>query len=844
MNDRERGRPVLQAADQLPASTGTGGYSDAPQSGRGVLSSIPAALSELRRRWKLATLAFLLVLGPVLAYALVAVPQYTSRGVLQVSAQGGLASANPLMELASGGTSTQVNTEVQIITRRDFLASVFKGLRLHVVDPNEPRRVATDLSVSMAGQSPVDERLRRVRDALEQIEVAPELYNPLSLRLTMADATSYSVVVDPEGDEPRVHEGVVGELLELGDAKLLFAEAPMEPGKSFDVMLLGDGLLLDRLVPRLTVAALGTSREPTNLVRISFMHPDRHTARAVVQGIMDQYMVQSLNWQTQGASQSAGFVRERLQSVRADLSSKENALSTFAEAEHAVQLDTQARVTIENSAEIESARLQLDLRAQVLGSLAGRLRKSGRAGNADLTASMVDDPVLTGAIGALTEAETKHATLAATLTSDHPKLAELETKIKLQQKTVARLVKTARGNLGAKRAELDRRLAQTNEALASYPEKELQLARLMRDVEVSQRLYAFLLEKAQEAEILEASTTTDKRTVDNASLPHKRAAPNRTKLLATGAAFAMVFAFAAVYLARVFQRRVPTVEAARELVPYPTYGSIPLVSTAANSGADRLALGEVWSEGYSQVGEAFRALCVSLSLTPVREEGRGRIILMTSSFAGEGKSTVGANVAVSLARSGSKVLLIDLDLRRPVQHRIWKIRRSPGYADLMADASELDAAAAATECEKWGVDVIPAGTRLPDTLGAVLSPRLEGLLANAVSQYDYVVVDGAPMFVGDAPVLARQADLVLLVVRPGIVERHRLAESVAELSRMDAAKGVVFNGVSRSTSDYYYYSSDYRYAENPSSDDDAPAPSESSPANKKKRGGSKRRAAS
>jgi Mrp family chromosome partitioning ATPase len=149
-----------------------------------------------------------------------------------------------------------------------------------------------------------------------------------------------------------------------------------------------------------------------------------------------------------------------------------------------------------------------------------------------------------------------------------------------------------------------------------------------------------------------------------------------------------------------------------------------------------------------------------------------------------------------------------------VQHRIWKLRRSPGYSDVMAEASDAHALAAAQRSEAWGVDVMTAGTRLPDTLGALLNPRLGALVEAAARSYDYVIIDGAPMFVGDAPVLARLADLVLLVVRPGLVERRRLSESVLDLNRMPASKGVVFNGVSRSTSDdYYYYGSDYRYAE-------------------------------
>ena len=177
MNDDAKGFPRL-VEDPKPDVVYTDGATGS--GGGGLAASIPAAFSELRRRWKLALLAFVVVLGPAIGYALMAVPQYTSRGVIQVSAQGGLASANPLLELAGGGSSTEVNTEVQIITRRDFLARVFKSMRLHVADPNQAATLSKDLAVSMAGESPVDPRLRAVREALGQVEVARRSAMPRS----------------------------------------------------------------------------------------------------------------------------------------------------------------------------------------------------------------------------------------------------------------------------------------------------------------------------------------------------------------------------------------------------------------------------------------------------------------------------------------------------------------------------------------------------------------------------------------------------------------------------------------------------------------------------------------
>ncbi len=572
------------------------------------------------------------------------------------------------------------------------------------------------------------------------------------------------------------------------------------------------GALLERLGPRLSVSTLGRARERTNLVQISFADRDRYVAQAVVHRVMEHYVEQSLTWQTQGAAQAARFIRERLSEAEQQLVGHEDGLRDFASGEQAVQLDTQAKVSIESAATLEAERLSLELQGRVLDTLSGGLRRSGD-GRAHLTANLVDDPVLGGAIGALTEAETQHAVLAATLTPDHPRVVELAAKIELRQKEVARLIRTARKSLGARKAEVERRLGELDEALAGYPDKELQLARLVRDVEVSQRLYSFLLEKSQEAEILQASTTTDKRVVDEASLPHRHATPNRLKLMGAAALSGLVFAMLAVSLLRLVRRRLGSVDDVRRVADMPVYGTVPRVRRARGQD-ERILPAELWDDGLSPAAEAFRALCVGVCLSPGQAE-RGRVVLVTSSQAGEGKSTVAANLAHALAATGRRVLLIDLDLRRPVQHRMWGQRRVPGYADAVGQGGTPDVVGPMLQkTTDHDLSLLAAGTRLPDTLASLMSPALPRLLDYCVERYDDVVVDGPPAFVADTAVLARHADLVLLVARPGLVHRAALRQATSALARVDAVRGLVLNGVTRRNAEDEYY--EPRYGDTPS----------------------------
>lgn len=767
---------------------------------------IGAWLMQLRQRWILASAVAMLVALPIAAYAVLAVPSYTSNGVLQVSnQQGGL---DPMLDLLGGGGSGEIETEVEILRRREFVLAVLKDLRLQVVESGESALLTTDPAVSLGGRSPTSHALVRLRAAVQHAEVASHRFTAVELDLVGVDASTVSVdVID---DDTREHlELAVGTVLEHTAFELALGDQPLEVGEHLTIRVLPDGELLEHAMPGLSVAGMGDDRSPTNLVSISFTHQDRDVARAVVDGIMQRYLAQSLDWQSQGAAKAAEFIAQRLEQAESDLRAHEERLRAFSEKERAVQLDTQARVTIESAAALETERRHTELQETVLANVISGMKSRERVGEgAHLTASFFEDPVLGASIGALTEAETQYAIVSATLTDEHPQVRELGRKLALQRKAVGKVLRTAKQGVTARRQEIDKQLEKATAALAAYPEKEVQMARLLRDVDVSQRLYGFLLERHREAEIVEASTTIDKRVVDTASLPHRITTPKRGRLIGTGVASALLAAFASVWLAHALQRRLHTVEAIKRELPVAVYGSLPEFAVVKNSRA-RLDLDLVWGEAHGPSAEAFRALCVSVALSPAR--GRGRVIQVTSSQPGEGKSTVVSNLAISLRKTGATVLVVDLDLRKPVQHRQWKVLRAPGYADLVAEGGGAEPTKRMTQhVAQWDIDLVAAGSRLPDTMSSLMSPLLGKQIAQWSEQYDFVLLDSPPAFVPDTTIVARHADLVLVVARPGFVERASLRHAIAALGRVRVAKGLVLNGVTRRHSEDYYGSA-YAY---------------------------------
>lgn len=743
--------------------------------------------SELRRSWRMALLAFALAVVPIVSYALFSIPTYTSSGVVQVTS---MLSVNPLIDL-TGGTAS-VETEIELMRRREFLLLVFKDLRLNIADPEQPRDLTLDLDVSLRGASTASSAVAWARAAATIAEVLPHHPSDVPLQISALDAQTMRVVLG-EGRPDDVHDLLVGARLKTETIELQFSRLPVAVGATIALVLRSDGALLVEMQDALTVSMVGGRNNPTNLVRVAFSASDRAMAQAVVARLMERYVEQSLSWQASSAKRSVDFISTQLTEATEKLAAEEDALRVFSERERTVQLDTQAQATVEKIASLEAEGMRANLQERMMDHVLGDLDRRVDRGSALLTANFFEDPVLAASIASLTENETKYEVLKATLTREHPQVLELAAQVKQQQKQVTRLMRSARSNLATRTGALEAQLKATIESLEQFPDKQLQLARLLRAVTVSERLYGFLLEKYNEAEILEASTATDKRVVDAASFPHNATAPRRGRMIATGLATGLIFAFGAIYIARTLRRTLGSVEAITDMVDYPVYGLLPaLVPLPAD---ETVVLGATWLRGPNATAEAARTLAVSVRLA-LPPTGGGRVVQVTSSGHGEGKSSVLANLAVALARMDMRVLLVDLDLRSPAQHRIFGVPRTPGYVELVTEPSDPERARRSMHRDaRYRVRLLTAGAWSTETSALLMGNALPTMLAYWATEYDYILIDGPPAFVPDTWAVAPLTDLLLLIARPGALERGELRRSLELLAPLSANKGLVLNAV-------------------------------------------------
>lgn len=758
-------------------------------------TSIAEYLVILLDEWRTLLVPFILVILAAGAYLIFVVPMYSSSGVLQVSSSDS-AGASAMLELTGIGRPSPVETEVEILRSKYIIGQAARKLGLGITQ--EIPDFTINLSATLGGKSPLDKDLRALRRVIEDCHVDDWVERNLEATFTALKGGGFEVEVS--GDAPVTV--LVGERFDKRGVHFLVLKGNgPAPGAEINVTIVPDDKLINDIIERISVESIG-GRKETNLVRISLMHQDRTLAKDLVNEIMDAYMGFAIRWRTKRADLSATFIEGQLESIRIGLESAESDLQIFLEESGGVMLPEQAKELISGGAEMElelrKVRIQEELFSSVVSEIA-RSRKDG--GPIFLTGDFLfDDELLGHAIGVLNELELKRQTLLSDMTATHPEVVRLNEEIRRVRGQVLELVRASRDRIKERRRGINRVLDEIQVELSSYPDKERRMAALKRKMDVSQELYTFLMTKLEEANILKASTTTDKRIIDAATTPFEKSKPRRLTTMILAAFLGLIVGIGAVFLRRAVDPRIRDEEEAKTMAGLSSYGVIPnLKDLGLAVGKDPLIL-EIWGAPKGPAAESFRTLRTNVEFSQV--EGKPiRVIQITSSEASEGKSTVISNLAIALSKAGQRVAVVDLDLRRPVQHKMWEVPRSPGISDYLVGRIKNPV----RHIEQWNVDVVPAGNEPPESQRLLSSDALADIISQWRDTYDYILLDTPPLLVADSLVISRFSDMMLFVVRPRVCRRAALKLSGQTHRKMDLVKGMVINGVTTRRGGYYHY---------------------------------------
>lgn len=380
------------------------------------------------------------------------------------------------------------------------------------------------------------------------------------------------------------------------------------------------------------------------------------------------------------------------------------------------------------------------------------------------------------------------------------------TQLSAKENRTAQNLKNEVENLKNKENSLHSSIATTKEKVLQEQDAEMEYTTLKRELAVNQTLYQNLLQRLKEASIASGVISNNISVVDAAQSPSKKFKPNLLSNLIFGSLLGLLLGVAAAFLREFLDDTVHDVNKLERITHLPVLGVIPSDKTLANDPVSRAN----FKRSHQAVAEAFRTLRTTLSFQP-NMQGH-TILLITSSAANVGKSTVAANLAGTYARAGQKVLLIDADMRNPSLNKLVGIDIASGLADYLAGKIESKGLVLNTDLPQ--LYFIPAGQQPEDPAELLNSTRMHHLLQSANREFDQIIIDSPPLAgLADSLVIAAQATATLLVVK---AESTRIGSITTALKRLHQAKapviGLLLNDANLAkASNYGYEYADYTY---------------------------------
>jgi len=548
--------------------------------------------------------------------------------------------------------------------------------------------------------------------------------------------------------------------------------------------------------------------EKSRLIDITVEHPDPQVAADLANALARAYIQIDLDNRMNASMKAVEWLRARAEENRAKVEAGLLELQKYRESTQSVSLEDDQNIVIAKLKALNSSVTDAETQRIALETQWRQVERRLQAGD-DLTQSAMalDDPSVREAHRQWQERERELAALKDRYLPEHPDYqAALRSAATLKQnyETVcARAVESLRN-----RYELAREKENSlREALRRQEQEAFELDRklvryneLKRNVEAEQTVYQALINRMKEASISGTLPSELIRLVEAAQPAAAPFRPNPSRAATRGAALGLALGLLAIFGSYYADHRIRRAEEVERQLGLPVLGSLPSLSES-----DLAARGTVaHREDSGEAAEAFRTLRTRLTMDAGLRDRK--CLVITSAHAGEGKSFVASNLAISFAQDGQRTLLVGADLRRPSLHKVYELGESPGLAELLS--SDLDWRAVVRPAGVPGLDLCTAGAPPRHPAELLGRRRMKAFLDGARQVYDRIVVDAPPVLgLSDGLILLGNADGVLLVVRYGFTHSFNARQAVNRLDVGGApCAGVVFNGVNRRTiANYYYY---------------------------------------
>ena len=492
---------------------------------------------------------------------------------------------------------------------------------------------------------------------------------------------------------------------------------------------------------------------------LQISHEDNVALRAqeFTNALAQAYLQQNIEKKTKEATRKLLFIDKQLKRITENLKSSAIKLEEFKKSSSTISLSAKAETVIRQMSEKESKLAAISIEQEMLSSLYKKVKSGKNLEGLAYTGMDTDssNSPLALMIKELQETIVKKKVLSAEYTEVYRDVIKLKRAIEQHKKIIISTIENMDKNIRERKALLEKAIAEQQKLLDKLPADERMFGQLQRKFSVNEKIYSYLLEKRSETAILKAATVSKNRIIDTALLPEFPIKPKRKLIVLVGLILGLILGIALAFLRAFLDDRIRTEEDVTHVTQIPLLGIIPHIKNAD----EKL---NVVSSPKSAVAESFRQLRTNLQFM---ETAKGsHVISVTSTIGGEGKTTIGMNLAAIMSMADKKTILINMDMRKPTLHERFGIENVKGMSTLLSKHTSL--ASVIQHTEHRNLDVITSGPVPPNPSELIQGELMEKVLEKLCKVYDIVIMDTPPVgLVTDARTLMHLSDTSIYVLR-------------------------------------------------------------------------------
>ena len=734
---------------------------------------------------------------------------YTSTPVYNISAtvlikddkKGG--SAGMLSGLESLGldgmisSSQNIDNEIEVLRSKTIVKEVVEDLGLYISYTDEDEFPSRNIYKT----SPV------------QVSLTPQeadlLEEPMIVKMALQPQGSMDVTVKIDDDEYQKHFEKLPAVFPTDKGTLAFFLTPDSISSS--KRILEETTASEKTTRNITATinkplavakaycknmTIEPTSKTTSVAVISLKNSNVQRGKDFINKLLEMYNINTNNDKNEVAQKTAEFINERISIISKELGSTEKDLESFKRGAGITDLTSDAQIALTGSAEYEKKRVENQTQINLLQDLQKYMQNEGY----EVLPSNIglQDLNLAAAINRYNEVLVERKRLLRTSTENNPTIINLDTSISAMKENVQVSLDRVLRGLFITKADLDREANRYSRRISEAPGQEREFVSIARQQEIKAGLYLMLLQKREENAITLAATANNAKIIDDAIADDAPVSPKRKMIYLIALVLGVGIPVGVIYLLELTKFKIEGRSDVEKLTSLPIVGDIPLTDEKQGAIA-------VFENQNNLMSETFRNIRTNLQFMLENDK---KVILVTSTVSGEGKSFISANLAISLSLLGKKVVIVGLDIRKPGLNKVFNIpRKEVGITQYLANPEKNLMDLVQLSDVSKNLYILPGGTVPPNPTELLARDGLDKAIETLKKNFDYVILDTAPVgMVTDTLLIGRVADLSVYVCRADYTHKNEytLINELAEKDKLPSLCTVI-NGLDLKKRKYGYY---------------------------------------